>query len=191
MLFSSLALALFAAVATAAPASQDANAAKAIRGPCIPAVFPGTPPNITAITPGTAVTGLYLSNSDASVAGGAAILSTATTINRLEFDEGTIAAYQGYCSPFYLQIGTSDKSYKPLTWDFTAVDNIWDADFNKIVTAKASGSSEFLACKPLLSTASDPFTLYLQTGTDRPVGACSALTQLKVSKNGLIIPETK
>ncbi|KAG8972387.1 hypothetical protein FRC05_010098 [Tulasnella sp. 425] len=170
MLFSSLALSLFAAVAIAAPASEDANAARAIHPICLSPVYTGTPPNITAITPGTAVTGLYLSDSDTSTAGSPAILSTDTTIGRLEFNNGTIAAYQGYCSPFFLQIGTSDKSYKPLTWDFTEVDNIWDADFDKIITAKASGSSEFLACKPLLSTASDPFTLYLQTGTDRPNG---------------------
>ncbi|KIO15978.1 hypothetical protein M407DRAFT_197762 [Tulasnella calospora MUT 4182] len=106
------------------------------------------------------------------------------------FDNGTIAAFMGFCSPLYLQIGTSDKSYKPLTWDFTEVDNVWDADFDKIITAKATKSSEFLACKPLLSTASDPFTLYLQTGTDRPVGLCTE-TKLKISKNGLKLAGTK
>ncbi|KAG8891865.1 hypothetical protein FRC00_012991, partial [Tulasnella sp. 408] len=144
-----------------------------------------TPPNITAITPGTDVTGLYVSDSDTSAAGGAAILSTDTTIGRLEFNSGTIAAYMGYCSPFYLQIGDSDKSYKPLTWDFTEVDNVWDADFDEIITAKTSGSSEFLACG---STA--PYTLYLQTGTDNPAGSC-VTTQLKVSKNGLKLAGTK
>ncbi|KAG8947498.1 hypothetical protein FRC04_010679 [Tulasnella sp. 424] len=190
MLLSSLALVLFAAVATAAPASQDANAARAISGICLPPAYVGTPPNITAITPGTVVTGLYLSVNDTSTTGSAAILSTDTNIGRLGVSEGTIAAYTGPCSPFYLQIGTSDKSYKPLTWDFTEADNIWDADFDKIITAKASGSSEFLACKPLLSKASDPYSVYLQTGKDRPVGLC-ATTKLKISKNGLKLAGTK
>ncbi|KAG9044889.1 hypothetical protein FS837_007364 [Tulasnella sp. UAMH 9824] len=95
-----------------------------------------------------------------------------------------------YCSPFYLQIGTSDKSYKPLTWDFTEVDNVWDADFDTIIKVKASGSSEFLACKSLKTKASDPCTLYLQTSTDRPVGLCTT-TKLKISKNGLKLAGTK
>ncbi|KAG9019343.1 hypothetical protein FRB90_003749 [Tulasnella sp. 427] len=193
MLLSTIALSLFTALAAAAPA-QDANAARAIHPICLAPVYTGTPPNITAITPGTAVTGLYVSNNDTTTAGSPAILSTDTTIGRLEFNNGTIAAYMGYCSPFYLQIGTSAKSYKPLTWDFTEIDNIWDADFDKIITAKATAahkaSSDFLACKPLRSKYSDPWTLYLQTGTDRPVGDC-ATTKLKVSKNGLKLAGTK
>ncbi|KAG9041652.1 hypothetical protein FS837_011937, partial [Tulasnella sp. UAMH 9824] len=162
MLFSSFALSFFTALAAAAPASQpEANEARAIHPICLSPVYTGTPPNITAITPGTVVTGLYVSNSDTSTAGSPAILSTDTTIGRLDFDNGpgTIAAYMGYCSPFYLQIGTSDKSYKPLTWDFTEVDNVWDAGFDTIIKAKASGSSEFLACKGLKTKASDPYTL--------------------------------
>ncbi|KAG8910051.1 hypothetical protein FRC01_006570, partial [Tulasnella sp. 417] len=70
------------------------------------------------------------------------------------------------------------------------VDDVWDADFDKIITAKASSSSKFLACKGLKTKASDPFTLYLQTGIDRPVGLC-AETKLKISKNGLKLAGTK
>lgn len=51
---------------------------------------------------------------DPSHLDGTASLDSTGFEGRLIFEDGTIGAYMGDCSPYYLNIGESEFSYKPL-----------------------------------------------------------------------------
>ncbi|KAG8925386.1 hypothetical protein FRC00_004028 [Tulasnella sp. 408] len=151
----------------------------------LPPVPPGTiichlaraGPPIVANTPGTPVTGLQL-----------ALDITPATLEKTgftggwDFVNGGIGAFYG-CHDFWLNIGKSNKSYKPLSWAFDKqVTKNWKAAEGSKITAAATASykatSKFLACK-----AKGTWKLYLQTGTDKPAGAECTTTELFINKS--------
>ncbi|KAG8903399.1 hypothetical protein FRB99_003356 [Tulasnella sp. 403] len=152
---------------------------------CLSPIFTGTPPYIQASTPGTAVTGFNLTED------GTAALVKQAPLGRIIFENGAIGVYEDSCFPSYLNIGTSDKSYKPLSWTGNLIENVWNADFDQVVAANASSSFQasttFIACKPISVTGYvvSSWTVYLQTGADKPDNAHCVNTELKVSSNTL------
>ncbi|KAG9021631.1 hypothetical protein FS837_007121 [Tulasnella sp. UAMH 9824] len=134
-------------------------------------------PPIVASTPGTPVTGLQL-----AVDVTPATLETTGFTGGWDFVNGGIGAFYG-CHDFWLNIGTSTKSYKPLSWAFdNQVTTNWIAAEGSKVTAAATASynatSSFLACKEATK-----WRLYLQTGTDKPAGFNCTTTELFVKKS--------
>lgn len=151
------------------------------------APFPPTPPGtifcalarigppIVASTTGTAVTGLQLAVDITS-----ATLETVGFNGGYSFSNGGIAAFEG-CHNWYLNIGTSSHSYKPLTWAFDDQETTsWVASAGSTISTAATSPygavSQFLACEQ-----SGKWTLYLQTGTDVPSGLTCTTTELFAS----------
>ncbi|KAG8937850.1 hypothetical protein FRC00_013456 [Tulasnella sp. 408] len=148
--------------------------------------FPPTPPGtifcalakigppIVASTSGTAVSGLELAVDITS-----ATLETAGFTGGWTFSNGGIGAFEG-CHNWWLNIGTSAYSYKPLTWAFdNQLTTYWVASEGSTISTAATSPygaiSKFLACK-----TSGKWTLYLQTGTDVPAGLTCTTTELFV-----------
>ncbi|KAG9019338.1 hypothetical protein FRB90_003744 [Tulasnella sp. 427] len=134
-------------------------------------------PPIVASTPGTAVTGLQL-----AVDTTAATLESTGFTGGWDFTNGGIGAFDG-CHDFWLNIGASSKSYKPLSWAFdNQITTNWVAAPGSKVTANATSTyaatSKFLACKE-----SGKWRLYLQTGTDKPAGETCTTTELTVKSS--------
>ncbi|KAG8903398.1 hypothetical protein FRB99_003355 [Tulasnella sp. 403] len=195
---------VFAGIIQAVPAPQATTSIPVfdpVHTICLTPVFTGTPPTIEAITPGTTVTGLLLADGKPELhaamnmqpypipGDGAVILNKSGLGSRLVFENGTIGAYEGHCTPHYLNIGSSAYSYKPLTWSGDQNVDIWDADFKKLEVAKASmASSTFLAYKTISKSAATEgrIALYLQTGSEVPRTSLCAETQLKISRNTLV-----
>ncbi|KIO28120.1 hypothetical protein M407DRAFT_22595 [Tulasnella calospora MUT 4182] len=132
-------------------------------------------PPIVADSPSTPIHGLQLSVDTA----------TPTLVGKgfkgsYDFIGGGIGAWRG-CHDYWLNIGTSPYSYKPLTWDFdNKVTTTWTASVGTLVhagsTADYLATNTFLACNQ-----SGSWVLYLQTGTDAPSGVTCYITQLKVN----------
>ncbi|KAG9006841.1 hypothetical protein FRB94_000346 [Tulasnella sp. JGI-2019a] len=87
------------------------------------------------------------------------------------------------CSDWWLNIGTSSTSVKPLTWNLNDQETtIWSGGPGEIVTTTAApaqtevpaATSTFLACEE-----GGSWVLYLQTGTDLPAGETCVATQLQ------------
>lgn len=132
-------------------------------------------PPITAITAGTAVTGLELARSST----GAVTLAASGFETLINYSNGGIGEFS-FCNYYWLNIGTSSHSYKPLSWGFNDQETSnWSAGTGQIVTALGtstySTTSTFLACNE-----SGGWALYLQTGTDVPSGVTCVDTQLQV-----------
>ncbi|KAG9022772.1 hypothetical protein FRB95_014200 [Tulasnella sp. JGI-2019a] len=129
-------------------------------------------PPINASTAGTAVYGLQLGSPSGTSLG---------------FAQGWNYAYGGLgvedeCNYFWLNIGNSTVSYKPLTWDFdNQISRNWVVAANGTVSATATSqygaTSNFLACE----TGANQWTLYLQTGTDGPPSAIALPMMTDVS----------
>ncbi|KAG8992350.1 hypothetical protein FRB94_011704 [Tulasnella sp. JGI-2019a] len=114
-----------------------------------------------------------------------------TTICKVEYISPPINgwnyAYGGLgvedeCNYFWLNIGNSTVSYKPLTWDFdNQISRNWVVAANGTVSATATSqygaTSNFLACE----TGANQWTLYLQTGTDGPPSAIALPMMTDVS----------
>ncbi|KAG8903042.1 hypothetical protein FRC01_009355, partial [Tulasnella sp. 417] len=97
-------------------------------------IIPGPP--ITAITPGTAVTGLQLALSST----GAATLATKGFATLISYSNGGIGEFEG-CHYYWLNIGTSPFSYKPLSWGYDDQETFnWSAGSGQIVTALATST---------------------------------------------------
>ncbi|KAG8948080.1 hypothetical protein FRC00_008789 [Tulasnella sp. 408] len=133
-----------------------------------------TGPPIVATTFKTFVTGYQL-----------AVDITPATLNAtgwtggFDFDNGGIGAFDG-CHHWYLNIGSSTKSYKPLSWAFdNQISTNWIASEGSPVSAAATAeygaSSSFLTCKE-----GGKWHLYLQTGNDWPSGLTCTTTKLAV-----------
>ncbi|KAG8992286.1 hypothetical protein FRB94_011726 [Tulasnella sp. JGI-2019a] len=141
-------------------------------------------PYITAITPGTAVTGLGLTQTS-----GAATLTKGGFHGGWNYADGGLGAFDG-CHYWWLNIGTSSTSVKPLTWAFDdQITTIWSGGPGVILTTiapvsngtfVAAATSEFIACKE-----SGSWVLYLQQGTDVPKGNC-VKTQLQEGTSNVI-----
>ncbi|KAG8903043.1 hypothetical protein FRC01_009356 [Tulasnella sp. 417] len=132
-------------------------------------------PPITAITPGTAVTGLELARSST----GAVTLADSGFETLISYNNGGLGEF-AFCAYYWLNIGTSTHSYKPLSWGYGDQETFnWSAGSGQIVTALGtstySTTSTFLACNE-----SDSWVLYLQTGNDVPSGVTCVETQLEV-----------
>ncbi|KAG8947495.1 hypothetical protein FRC04_010676 [Tulasnella sp. 424] len=127
---------------------------------------------IVASTTGTAVTGFEL-----AVAVKRATLKETGFTGGYDFVNGGIGAFDG-CHDWWLNIGTSAHSYKPLSWAFDDQQTTaWVASEGSTISTAATSSygaiSKFLACKE-----GGKWYLYLQTGTDVPVGVTCATTEL-------------
>ncbi|KAG8947512.1 hypothetical protein FRC04_010693 [Tulasnella sp. 424] len=138
-------------------------------------------PSITAITPGTAVTGLELARSST----GAVTLAASGFETLISYNNGGIGEFE-FCHYYWLNIGTSTHSYKPLSWGYDDEETLnWSAGSGQIVTALGSSTysttSTFLACNE-----SGSWALYLQTGTDVPPGVTCVATQLQVGANPIV-----
>ncbi|KAG8947494.1 hypothetical protein FRC04_010675 [Tulasnella sp. 424] len=136
---------------------------------------------IVASTTGTAVTNLQL-----AVDVTRATLKTAGFTGGYDFVGGGIGAFDG-CHDFWLNIGTSAHSYKPLSWAFDDKETTtWVASEGSTISAAATSSysatSEFLACEE-----SGTWYLYLQTGTDVPAGVTCATTELFAQSSAIAI----
>ncbi|KAG8947514.1 hypothetical protein FRC04_010695 [Tulasnella sp. 424] len=134
-------------------------------------------PPTTAITPGTAVTGLQLARSST----GAVTLAASGFATMINGNNGGFGEFY-FCNYYWLNIGTSAHSYKPLSWGYDDEETFnWSFGYNQIVTALAtstySATSTFVACNE-----SGEWVLYLQTGTDAPPSTCVE-TQLEVGPN--------
>ncbi|KAG8849143.1 hypothetical protein FRB96_000929 [Tulasnella sp. 330] len=136
-------------------------------------VPPGTIFCDIAFTTGTSVTSLQLTQTPYK-----AILTDSGFHGGWDFVNGGLGAFDG-CHDWWLNIGTSPHSYKPLTWAFDdqLTDN-WVGGPGQLLTATATAdyatTSNFLACKE-----DGVWTLYLQTGEDVPPGKTCALTTLQ------------
>ncbi|KAG8903044.1 hypothetical protein FRC01_009357 [Tulasnella sp. 417] len=131
-----------------------------------------------AITPGTAVTGLELARSST----GAVTLAASGFETLISYSNGGIGEFS-FCTYYWLNIGTSTHSYKPLSWGHNDQETFtWSAGEGQIVTALGtstySTTSTFLAC-----SESGSWALYLQTGKDVPAGVTCVETQLQVGTN--------
>ncbi|KAG9006954.1 hypothetical protein FRB93_008220 [Tulasnella sp. JGI-2019a] len=139
-------------------------------------------PPISASTAGTAVYGLQLGSPS-----GTSLVTSTAILKTKGFAQGWNYAYGGFgvedeCNYFWLNIGNSTVSYKPLTWDFdNQISRNWVVAANGTVSATATSqygaTSNFLACE----TGVNQWALYLQTGTDGPPSAIAcATTQLRL-----------
>ncbi|KIO22891.1 glycoside hydrolase family 47 protein [Tulasnella calospora MUT 4182] len=152
-----------------------------------PAPWPPTPtgtpfckmarigPPIVADSPSTAVHGLQLSVDTA----------TPTLVKKgftggYDFISGGVGAWRG-CHDYWLNIGTSPYSYKPLTWDFDSqLTTTWTADIGTLVHAGAT--ADYLATATFLTcNQGGSWVVYLQTGSDVPSGVTCYITQLRVA----------
>lgn len=136
-----------------------------------------TGPPIVASTLKTFVTGLQL-----AVDITPATLATTGFTGGYDFDNGGIGAFDG-CHHWYLNIGTSEKSYKPLSWAFDKqLSTNWIAAEGSTISAAATAdynaSSSFLVCKE-----AGKWRLYLQTGNDWPSGLTCTTTKLFVNSS--------
>ncbi|KAG8937848.1 hypothetical protein FRC00_013454, partial [Tulasnella sp. 408] len=125
-----------------------------------------------ASTAGTPVTGLQLALDTTS-----ATLETTGFTGGYDFIGGGIGAFE-QCHDWWLNIGTSAYSYKPLTWAYDDKKTTnWIASAGSTISTAATSSygatSKFLACEE-----SGKWTLYLQTGTDVPSGLACTTTEL-------------
>ncbi|KAG9006842.1 hypothetical protein FRB94_000347 [Tulasnella sp. JGI-2019a] len=98
------------------------------------------------------------------------------------FNDGTFGASYNECTAWWLNIGTSDTSVKPLTWNYNVQDTTnWAGGLGEVLTTTVvvqqtespAASSNFLACNE-----SGSWVLYLQDGTDVPAGKTCIATQL-------------
>ncbi|KAG8947526.1 hypothetical protein FRC04_010707 [Tulasnella sp. 424] len=133
-------------------------------------------PKITAITPGTAVTGLQLTNKNRS---GQATLTSSGYGTAISYANGGLGFFDN-CHEWWLNIGTSTYSWKPLSFGFDHEASFnWIVSSGNILTASGTTSypttSWFLACQEAGS-----WVLYLQTGSQQPVGETCVLTQLQI-----------
>ncbi|KAG8947511.1 hypothetical protein FRC04_010692 [Tulasnella sp. 424] len=137
-------------------------------------------PSTTAITPGTAVTGLQLARSST----GAVILATEGFATLVSYSNGGFGEF-ALCHYYWLNIGNSTHSYKPLSWDTDQETTNWSAGSGQIITALGtstySTTSTFLACNE-----SDSWTLYLQTGKEVPSDVTCVETQLQTGTESSI-----
>ncbi|KAG8947515.1 hypothetical protein FRC04_010696 [Tulasnella sp. 424] len=134
-------------------------------------------PATTAITPGTAVTGLQLALSST----GAVTLAASGFKTLINYTNGGFGEFS-FCNYYWLNIGTSAHSYKPLSWGYNDQETFnWSAGPGQIVTALGtstySTTRKFLACNE-----SAGWVLYLQTGNDAPPSTCVE-TKLQVATN--------
>ncbi|KIO22896.1 hypothetical protein M407DRAFT_215761 [Tulasnella calospora MUT 4182] len=134
----------------------------------------------TASSTGTAVTGLELARSSS----GAVTLAASGFETLISYNNGGFGEF-AFCNYYWLNIGTSSHSYKPLSWGYDDQETFtWSAGAGQIVTALATSTyattSTFLACNE-----SGEWALYLQTGTDVPSGVTCVETQLQVGTTTL------
>ncbi|KAG8956116.1 hypothetical protein FRC00_005062 [Tulasnella sp. 408] len=163
-------LSLAASTLNAAPVGDNSERSGVV---CFRIVVHGPP--TTAITPGTAVTGLALARSST----GGVTLATEGFETLISYGNGGFGEF-ALCNYYWLNIGTSAHSYKPLSWGYDDQETTnWSAGSGQIVTALAtstySKTSTFLACYQ-----SDEWVLYLQTGKQVPSGVTCVETQLEV-----------
>ncbi|KAG8984239.1 hypothetical protein FRB95_006137 [Tulasnella sp. JGI-2019a] len=134
-------------------------------------------PYITAITTDTRIAGLQLTQTT-----GAATLTSSGFHGGWDWVNGGLGAFDA-CSDWWLNIGTSSTSVKPLTWNLNDQETtIWSGGPGEIVTTTAApaqtevpaATSTFLACEE-----GGSWVLYLQTGTDLPAGETCVATQLQ------------
>ncbi|KIO22898.1 hypothetical protein M407DRAFT_27624 [Tulasnella calospora MUT 4182] len=173
--WNALTLGLLSLAASALKAAPMADASKRGGVVCF-VIIPGPP--ITAITPGTAVTGLQLALSSSSTE--AATLATSGFATAISYKNGGIGEFEG-CHYYWLNIGISPFSYKPLSFGYDDQQTFnWSAGSGQIVTALKTSTyaqtSTFLACK----SESGAWALFLQTGKDVPAGLTCVETQLQV-----------
>ncbi|KAG8971292.1 hypothetical protein FRB90_010548 [Tulasnella sp. 427] len=164
-----LGLLSFAASTLAAPVADLSERSSVV---CY-VIVKGAP--TTAITPGTAVTGLELARSST----GAVTLAASGFETLISYSNGGFGEF-AFCHYYWLNIGTSTHSYKPLSWGYDDEETkTWSAGAGQIVTALGtstySATSTFLACNQ-----SGSWVLYLQTGSDVPSGVTCVKTQLQV-----------
>ncbi|KAG8947510.1 hypothetical protein FRC04_010691 [Tulasnella sp. 424] len=173
-----LALGLLSLAASSLKAAPMADVSERSNVVCF--IIVGGPP-ITAITPGTAVTGLQL----ARISTGAVTLAAEGFATKISYSNGGIGEFVE-CNTYWLNIGTSTHSYKPLSWGYDDQETFnWSAGSGEIVTALGtstySTTSKFLACNE-----SGSWALYLQTGTDVPSGVTCVATQLQVGTTSTV-----
>ncbi|KAG8988347.1 hypothetical protein FRB94_000891 [Tulasnella sp. JGI-2019a] len=138
-------------------------------------------PYITAITTDPRISGLQLTQTPDSVPYTTAkvTLSSSGFHGKWDYAGGGLGAYVGGlggCHAWWLNIGTSLTSVKPLTWDFDAKDTtIWSGGLGLNLTTTALVSQRVVVAPTNTFIACDEnglWVLYLQQGTDFPVGDC-------------------
>ncbi|KAG9041005.1 hypothetical protein FS837_012848 [Tulasnella sp. UAMH 9824] len=137
-------------------------------------------PVITAITPGTAVTGLQLSNPGRS---GKATLSSIGYDTAISYTNGGLGFFDN-CHEWWLNIGTSANQWKPLSFGFDTEQSFnWVVSMGNILMASGTPSYQattwFIACQEAGS-----WVLYLQTGWEEPAGETCVWTQLQIGAGG-------
>ncbi|KAG9041761.1 hypothetical protein FS837_011770 [Tulasnella sp. UAMH 9824] len=162
-----LALGLLSVTASTLNAAPIGDASERSSVVCFRIVVHGPP--TTAITPGTAVTGLALARSST----GAVTLAIEGFETLISYSNGGFGEF-ALCNYYWLNIGTSAHSYKPLSWGYDDQETTtWSAGSGQIVTAlatsKYSTTSTFLACN--------------QGGKQVPLGVTCVETQLQVGTN--------
>ncbi|KAG9002311.1 hypothetical protein FRB93_011737 [Tulasnella sp. JGI-2019a] len=172
---SQLAFALFSAFTALAPVSST---------PITFCDLAELSPYITAITPGTAVTGLGLTQTS-----GAATLTEGGFHGGWSYAGGGLGAFDG-CHYWWLNIEASSTSIKPLTWAFDVRNTTtWSGGPGEILTTVdvapqafvPARTSTFIACKE-----SGTWVLYVQQGVDVPEGDCVS-TQLEEGTSDVIV----
>ena len=88
--------------------------------------------------------------------------------------DGTITLNNPDGSQLFFNVDNATTSYKPLTFDKTAITTDWALEGDTIITTNPR-ELNFLAC-----ATSDPnyYTVYLQDGNDNPPGLTCSLVSL-------------
>ncbi|KAG9035923.1 hypothetical protein FRB95_010326 [Tulasnella sp. JGI-2019a] len=165
---------LFSALAALKPVSSTPTLY------CIQVVKPSY--YITATTTDTRISGLQLTQKLGKVT-----LSSSGFYGWWDYVGGGL----GDCDDWWLNIGTSSTSVKPLSWGFdNKLTTIWAAGGpGEIVTTTATpaqtlvpaATSTFIACQE-----NGVWVLYLQEGTDAPDGDECVETQLRQGTSGAV-----
>ncbi|KAG9019332.1 hypothetical protein FRB90_003738 [Tulasnella sp. 427] len=148
-----------------------------------PAVIMPTPP-VVAVSSGTAVDGLELSNQ-----GGLATLTKAGLGSGWNFGNGGLG-YPWCPTSSWLNIADSVRPWKPLVWGSSQSTTTWKAGYSKYLTANATktygDTDTFLACKPSAISATDfakapKWTLFLLTSSTLPTASDEALVNVNIT----------
>lgn len=135
---------------------------------------------ITAITPGTAVTGLHLTNPSRS---GMVALSTGGYATEISRTSGGLGFFDE-CHEWWLNIGICSNTWKPLSFGFDNKQSFnWVWGLGSLLTATETTSytttNWFIACQE-----NGIWVLYLQTGSEVSDGVTCVSTQLQLVGSG-------
>ncbi|KAG9029250.1 hypothetical protein FRB95_005524 [Tulasnella sp. JGI-2019a] len=134
-------------------------------------------PYITAITTDPRISGLQLTQTPDAVPYTTAkvTLSSSGFHGGWDYVSGGLGAFVG-CHDWWLNIGTSLTSFKPLTWNFDVKNTtIWSGGPGQNLTTTAPVSQLAVPAPTDTFIACDEgglWVLYLQQGTDFPAGDC-------------------